>query len=77
MLLEIKIILAYKITRLLLNVRYRRPDIDYGIVLSLGDQRLARRLVRLLIADPLSQEGRWERELEGEGRDDGRGILVR
>ncbi|KAF2090716.1 hypothetical protein K490DRAFT_18170, partial [Saccharata proteae CBS 121410] len=45
-------------------------------VLSLDDQKAARRLVRLLLADPLAPAGRWERELEA-GSEDGRGILLR
>ncbi|KZF20405.1 hypothetical protein L228DRAFT_250090 [Xylona heveae TC161] len=46
-------------------------------VLGLNDQSSARRLVRLLLADPLAAEGDWEKELEKIHREDGRGLLIR
>lgn len=46
-------------------------------VLSLGDQRAARRLVRLLLADPLADKGSWEDELEQSGSGNGQAVLLR
>ncbi|KAI9765307.1 MAG: hypothetical protein M1840_007506 [Geoglossum simile] len=47
-------------------------------VLGLSDnQESARRLVKVLLADPLSEEGSWEKHLEGLEPDDGRGLLIR
>ncbi|KAF2140113.1 uncharacterized protein K452DRAFT_230804 [Aplosporella prunicola CBS 121167] len=46
-------------------------------VLSLGDQRAAQRLVRLLLADPLGDKGVWEKELEKKGQDEAQAILLR
>ncbi len=46
-------------------------------VLGLYNQRSARRLARLLLADALSSEGAWEEELETVGQDDNRGLVLR
>jgi hypothetical protein len=46
-------------------------------VLGLNNQKSARALARLLIADALSDEGAWERQLEEFGADDRRGIVLR
>ncbi|KAK8208087.1 hypothetical protein IWZ01DRAFT_520613 [Phyllosticta capitalensis] len=46
-------------------------------VLSLGDQRAAKRLVRLLLADPLADKGAWEEELEKNASANGQAILLR
>lgn len=46
-------------------------------VLSIGDQKIARKLTRLLLVDPLAAEGAWEQQLEDTRLDDGRGILLR
>ncbi|KAK7545169.1 uncharacterized protein J3D65DRAFT_51391 [Phyllosticta citribraziliensis] len=46
-------------------------------VLSLGDQRAAKRLVRLLLADPLADKGSWEDELEQSGSGNGQAVLLR
>ncbi|KAK8238660.1 hypothetical protein HDK77DRAFT_274840 [Phyllosticta capitalensis] len=46
-------------------------------VLSLGDQRAAKRLVRLLLADPLADKGAWEEELEKSASGNGQAILLR
>ncbi|KAF2705871.1 hypothetical protein K504DRAFT_439169 [Pleomassaria siparia CBS 279.74] len=45
-------------------------------VLSLGNQRIAQQLARLLLADPLGAEEQWERDLDKTG-DEGRPILLR
>lgn len=46
-------------------------------VLSLGEQKAARKLVRLLLADPLGEKEKWEQLLEESGVEDERGLLVR
>ncbi|KAK8154042.1 hypothetical protein BKA80DRAFT_243335 [Phyllosticta citrichinensis] len=46
-------------------------------VLSLGDQTAAKRLVRLLLADPLADKGSWEDELEQSGSGTGQAVLLR
>ncbi|KAI9822515.1 MAG: hypothetical protein M1827_000234 [Pycnora praestabilis] len=46
-------------------------------VLGLNAQEGARRLVEVLIADPLVPEGTWEKQLESLGNDDGRALLIR
>ncbi|KAJ9639900.1 hypothetical protein H2199_006133 [Coniosporium tulheliwenetii] len=46
-------------------------------VLSLGEQKAARKLVRLLLADPLGEKEKWEQVLEESGVEDERGLLVR
>lgn len=43
----------------------------------MGDQKIARKLTRLLLVDPLAAEGAWEQQLEYTGLDDERGILLR
>ena len=48
-----------------------------ALVLSIGDQKIARKLTRLLLVDPLAAEGAWEQQLEDTGLDDERGILLR
>jgi len=42
-----------------------------------SSQESARKLVKVLLADPLSEEGSWERQLEGLESNDGRGLLIR
>ncbi|KAI9777258.1 MAG: hypothetical protein M1839_008988 [Geoglossum umbratile] len=52
--------------------------IESWTVLGLGNsQESARRLVKVLLADPLSEAGSWEKQLEGLGSGDGRGLLIR
>ncbi|KAK7509345.1 hypothetical protein IWZ03DRAFT_390458 [Phyllosticta citriasiana] len=46
-------------------------------VLSLGDQRAAKRLVRLLLADPLADKESWEEELEKNESGNGQATLLR
>ncbi|RAK98917.1 uncharacterized protein BO80DRAFT_427022 [Aspergillus ibericus CBS 121593] len=46
-------------------------------VLGLNDAAAARRLVRLLLADPLNQREIWEDALEAYGEDTERGLLIR
>lgn len=46
-------------------------------VLGLGGQAGARRLVRILLADPLAPKQPWEKQLDTIGEDDGRGLLIR
>ena len=43
----------------------------------MGDQKIARKLTRLLLVDPLAAEGAWEQQLEDTRLDDRRGILLR
>ena len=52
-------------------------NVIYLLVLGLGNQQLTRRLVRLLLADPLGKEEEWERQLDSAENDDGRAILLR
>jgi hypothetical protein len=48
------------------------------LVLGLSNsQESARKLVKVLLADPLSEEGPWEKQLEDPESDDGRGLLIR
>lgn len=46
-------------------------------VLGLNDATAARRLVRLLLADPLSSREPWEDVLDSEDADMSRGLLIR
>lgn len=46
-------------------------------MLGIGDQKSARRLARLLLADPLAEESAWERQLEDTSSDDGKALLLR
>ncbi|KAL1644483.1 hypothetical protein SLS58_004397 [Diplodia intermedia] len=46
-------------------------------LLSLGDQASAKQLARLLLADPLSEQGKWEDALEARDTDNGQAILLR
>ena len=46
------------------------------IVLSMGQQRIAQQLARLLLADPLGVEGQWERDLK-KASEDGRPVMLR
>lgn len=46
-------------------------------VLGLNRQEAARRVVRLLLADPLASEQSWERQIDTVGENDGRGLLIR
>ncbi len=43
----------------------------------MGEEKEARRLVRLLLADPLKEKDEWEDRLEGFSEGDGRGLLIR
>ncbi len=43
----------------------------------MGEEKEARRLVRLLLADPLKGKDEWEDGLEGFSEGDGRGLLIR
>ena len=46
-------------------------------MLSSDTLRLAKRLARLLGADPLGQAAEWERSLDDDGLEDGRAVLIR
>lgn len=46
-------------------------------MLGLNDTNAARRLVRLLLSDPLSSREDWEDMLEGYEADTSRGLLIR
>lgn len=46
-------------------------------VLGLNDAAAARRLVRLLLADPLNPRGEWEDILDGYDADSSQGLLIR
>ncbi|GME40016.1 hypothetical protein B0A49_09583 [Neofusicoccum parvum] len=46
-------------------------------VLGLGDQASAKRLARLLLADPLADKGSWEEALEEREADNGQAVLLR
>ncbi|OJD33373.1 serine threonine protein phosphatase 2b catalytic subunit protein [Diplodia corticola] len=46
-------------------------------VLSLGDQASAKQLARLLLADPLSEQSKWEDALEARDTENGQAILLR
>lgn len=46
-------------------------------VLGLNNQVSAQRLARLLLADPLGNEERWEKELEKAGDGDERAVLLK
>lgn len=48
-----------------------------GPVLGLNDATAARRLVRLLLADPLNSRESWEDALDAYGEDTERGLLIR
>lgn len=48
-----------------------------GLVLGLDNADAARKLVRLLLADPLGPRESWEDILEGYGSDPSRGLLIR
>lgn len=50
---------------------------ENAIVLGLNDDGPARKLARVLLADPLAAEGAWEKRIEVVGKDDGRGLLIR
>lgn len=47
------------------------------IVLGVGGQRGARRLARVLLADPLRPEAEWEKQLVDGDEADGKGLLLR
>ena len=47
------------------------------VVLGLNDTNAARRLVRLLLSDPLAPKGDWEDLLDGLDADTSRGLLIR
>lgn len=47
------------------------------VVLGLNDTNAARRLVRLLLSDPLAPKGDWEELLDGYDADTSRGLLIR
>lgn len=46
-------------------------------ILSLGGEKLAKRLVSLLLADPLGKEGIWEQRVGSDDAGDGRSLLLR
>ena len=58
-------------------------EIDFRVtlisrsVLGLNGLQGPSRLVRVLLADPLAPEQRWEQQLDFPVDDDGRGILIR
>lgn len=52
-------------------------EADRRIVLGLNSQLSAQRLARLLLADPLGAEERWEKELEKTGDGNERALLLR
>ncbi|KAF2269435.1 hypothetical protein CC78DRAFT_487054 [Lojkania enalia] len=64
-----------------LQLALRGLAVQYAVVriaiLSLNRQRNARRLARLLLADPLGDEGQWEKKLEHEEDECGRAVLLR
>lgn len=49
----------------------------YDLVLGLDNADSARKLVRLLLADPLSPRESWEDTLEGYESDPSQGLLIR
>lgn len=48
-----------------------------GLVLGLNDASAARKLVRLLLADPLYSRESWEDVLDDENADASQGLLIR
>ncbi|TKA62443.1 hypothetical protein B0A49_10674 [Cryomyces minteri] len=52
-------------------------DVVRIAVLGLDDSRAARLLVRILLADPLSTAGAWEKRLEDDDGGDGAALLLR
>ena len=50
---------------------------DAQIVLGLNSQVSAQRLARLLLADPLSAEEKWEKELDQRGDGNERAVLLK
>lgn len=51
--------------------------VDGDIVLGIEDQVGARRLARVLLADPLAEEAEWERRLVNEDEAYGKALLLR
>jgi hypothetical protein len=49
----------------------------WNIVLGLNDATSARKLVRLLLADPLTPRENWEDILDSYDTDSSRGLLIR
>ena len=49
----------------------------WNLVLGLNDATSARKLVRLLLADPLSPRENWEDILDSYDADSSRGLLIR
>lgn len=47
------------------------------IALGGADGRDTRRLVKVLLADPLAAEAEWEKQLSGLDSSDGRALLIR
>lgn len=47
------------------------------LVLGLNGASVARRLVRLLLADPLTEKQSWEDVIDSRGTDESRGLLIR
>lgn len=47
------------------------------VVLGLNDAAAARKLVRLLLADPLNPRGEWEDILDNYDADTSQGLLIR
>ena len=51
--------------------------VDVSIVLGLNDATAARKLVRLLLADPLNTRESWEDALDAYDSDTTQGLLIR
>lgn len=48
-----------------------------SVVLGVNDARSTRRLVRLLLADPLTEEQSWEELIDSYGIEGSNGLLIR
>ena len=53
------------------------PWVDGVIVLGIEDKAGARRLARVLLADPLAEEPPWERQLVEEDSGHGKALLLK
>lgn len=66
---------------LALRMFVKESDADFfpiwNIVLGLNDAASARKLVRLLLADPLTPREKWEDILDSYDADSSRGLLIR
>lgn len=60
-------------------MRERKTDFlsVWNTVLGLNDAQSARKLVRLLLADPLTPRENWEDILDSYDADTSRGLLIR